>query len=401
MRSIEVLDRPAAVRRSAATTSASGVLSVAGLFSGIGGIELGLARAGHRPVLMCEIDPVARAVLAARFPEVRVVSDVRELHAIGRADLLVAGFPCQDLSQAGPTRGLKGRKSALVFEALRLVADRRPKWLLLENVPFMLSLKRGHAIRRITSELTRMGYDWAYRVVDSRAFGLPQRRRRVFLLASRTEDPRHVLLGDDQEAPAWPVRGDAYGFYWTEGNTGHGIIADAVPPLKCGSALGIPSPPALLLSNGLVITPDIRDAERLQGFRSGWTESAADEGRWSDRWRLVGNAVSPPVCEWIGRRLLVPGIYRPGKIVKLASSGSWPTVGWSVGDGAFTDDIGEWPVRRLPPRIEDFLLHEGRPLSLKATSGFYGRASKSQLRFPPGFLKKLETHVRRMKAGEQ
>src|SRR3984885_6948616 len=166
--------------------------SAAGLFAGIGGIERGLAAAGVQSELLCEIDPGAVAVLKRRMPGIRLETDIRKLRSLPRVDLVAAGFPCQDLSQAGTTTGIRGKQSGLVDHVFRLVRRRRggPRWLFLENVPFMLQLDRGRAMRHLTAALEDMDYRWAYRVVNARAFGLPQRRLRVLLLASRTEDPR-------------------------------------------------------------------------------------------------------------------------------------------------------------------------------------------------------------------
>src|SRR5204862_466825 len=97
-------------------------------------------------------------------------------------------------------------------------------WVLLENVPFMLHIGKGAAIRRVLGRLTKLGYRWAYRVVDSRAFGIPQRRERLYILGSLDEDPRNVLFADDAGPPRPPRTdtGRACGFYWTEGNKGTG-----------------------------------------------------------------------------------------------------------------------------------------------------------------------------------
>ena len=172
-------------------------LRVAALFAGIGGIERGLHHSGHQTVLLCEIEPAAQAVLRKRFPHVELRADVRELRSLPDVDLVTAGFPCQDLSQAGRTEGIHGARSGLVGEVFRLLESSNPTWLLLENVPFMLQLDRGKGMLRLTTELVRLGFRWAYRVVDARAFGVPQRRQRVLLLASRTEDPRQPLFGSD------------------------------------------------------------------------------------------------------------------------------------------------------------------------------------------------------------
>lgn len=263
-----------------------------------------MRRAGHEAAVLCEIDAGASRILAERFPHVPLTADVRELETAGTVDIVAAGFPCQDLSQAGRTAGIRGHNSGLVGHVFRLMdavkRRRGPRWLLLENVPFMLHLDRGRAMRHLIDELEARGFCWAYRVVDTRAFGLPQRRHRVILLASRTEDPRAALLGEDAGEAKRPVSPDAWcGFYWTEGTRGLGWAEDALPTLKGGSTIGIPSPPAIWSPrDGSITTPDIRDAERLQGFEPDWTRPALDiEGvRRGHRWKLVGNAVSVPVA---------------------------------------------------------------------------------------------------------
>ena len=108
---------------------------VAGLFAGIGGIELGLSKAGHEASVLCENDPSAKAVLEARFPDTPVVEDVRALDKLPRGtDLLAAGFPCQDLSQAGETRGIKGVRSGLIGEVFRLLETHDVPWLSLIHI---------------------------------------------------------------------------------------------------------------------------------------------------------------------------------------------------------------------------------------------------------------------------
>jgi DNA-cytosine methyltransferase len=155
---------------------------------------------------MCEIEAAAAAVLGARFPSVTLTRDVLALDGLPECDLIAAGFPCQDLSQAGRTAGIEGRNSGLVRRVFELLeqAEHQPRWLLLENVPFMLQLDRGDAMRYLARRLADLGYRWAYRVVDARAFGLPQRRQRVILLASQTADPREILFHGDCGEPEAP-----------------------------------------------------------------------------------------------------------------------------------------------------------------------------------------------------
>ncbi|MGF1658431.1 MAG: DNA cytosine methyltransferase [Rubrimonas sp.] len=292
-------------------------MRVAGLFAGIGGLERGLEKSGHCAGLLCEIAASARAVLDAHFPDAPKHADVTTLAALpGDTEIVAAGFPCQDLSQAGLTRGIGGDKSSLVGHVFRLIDTASPHLVILENVSFMLSLERGRAMATLVAALEARGFRWAYRVVNSLGF-LPQRRERVYLVASRCDiEPADVLLCDDAQVSDTPpanLAARAHGFYWTEGVRGLGWAPDAVPTLKNGSTIGIPSPPAVLMPDGSVIKPDIRDAERLQGFPEDWTAPAERVARPSARWALVGNAVTVPAAEWLGARIARPGRYEAGR----------------------------------------------------------------------------------------
>lgn len=375
-------------------------LRVAGLFAGIGGLELGLSRSEHETELLCEIEPAARAVLASRFSGYRDEEDVRAIKRVPpQVDLLTAGFPCQDLSQAGRTAGITGSRSGLIGEVFRLLGKKRVEWVLLENVSFMLQLGRGGALDLIFTELERLGYKWAYRVANSRAFGVPQRRERVYILASRKHDPRNVLFVDDVPEPEdrRSFREVACGFYWTEGLRGLGWAVDSVPTLKGGSTIGIPSPPAIILPSGRIIKPDVRDAERMQGFETDWTKPAEDVAKRGVRWKLVGNAVTVDAAEWIGRRLRLPGEYDPTGDVRLSAGTPWPTAAYNVGGGRHRANLSKWPINVPSEPLESFLQFEPQDLSVKATAGFYSRAKTAKLRFPAGFLAAVEAHLSKMR----
>ncbi|NLH82894.1 MAG: DNA cytosine methyltransferase, partial [Phyllobacteriaceae bacterium] len=320
-------------------------MRVAGLFAGIGGLESGLARAGHEAEIFCEVWRPAALVLADRFPGRDVLPDVREVTSLPAHDLMTAGFPCQDLSQAGRTLGLAGAKSSLVDHVFRLMDVAHPAHVLLENVSFMLRLDGGSAMARLTDAFEARGYRWAYRTVDTLAF-LPQRRRRVFLVASRTIDPADVLLVDEAEPPTPTTALDthAHGFYWTEGVRGLGWGPDCVPTLKNGSSVGIPSPPAILMPDAAIVTPALADAERLQGFPEDWTRAAGEAGLERLRWSLVGNAVSVPVAAWIGERLATPGSFDPARERDLAEGARWPDAARFDGTRRRAVAIGAFPV---------------------------------------------------------
>lgn len=385
--------------------------TIAGLFAGIGGIELGLERAGFVTCLQCEFLPEARAVLARRFANARIHVDVRELvrapgFRLPNVDVVAAGFPCQDLSQCGRTAGISGSKSGLVDCLFELLARRQrsPRWIVLENVPFMLQLDRGRAMLHLTRSLERLGFAWAYRVVDARAFGLPQRRQRVVLVASRTEDPRPVLFGDDAEPrlPGEELDDRPRGFYWTEGNSGLGWAIDSVPTLKAGSTVGIPSPPAIWLpAYDRIVTPTIEDAEAMQGLPRGWTSPASEAAGVSERarWRLVGNAVPVPIAEWVGRRLIEPAQIVGAQTQRLARSDSWPSAAFGARGQRFAVDVSTWPVahpwRGLERRygVRGDGLRSRPPLSRRAAGGFLERIRRSTLRTDKRFIPSLSRYV--------
>lgn len=374
-------------------------MKVAGLFAGIGGLEAGLQSAGHETVLLCEIWEPARAVLKKRMRGVPCHKDIRGLKSIpADVDVISAGFPCQDLSQAGMTAGIDGSRSGLVEEVFRLLDERPVPWVILENVSFMLQLHGGRAMGRLVEAFEERGYRWAYRVVNSQSF-VPQRRERVLFIATRTEiDPAVVLLTDEAEPqiPTTDLNARAHGFYWTEGVRGLGWAVDAVPTLKGGSTVGIPSSPAIVLPTGNVITPDIRDAERLQGFQTDWTKPAEEVARSSIRWKLIGNAVTVSVAAWLGGRLRDPGTYDNRRDRELPSNKRWPRAARFDGSKRHEVQINAFPHWKSRPPLAQFLIFPGKPLSVRATTGFLSRTQRAKLRFPNGFLDLLSAHSSRL-----
>jgi DNA (cytosine-5)-methyltransferase 1 len=384
-------------------------MHVAGLFAGIGGFELGLSEHGHSAILLCDVLPQSQAVLAEHFPGVEYRADLTQLGELpARADIVTAGFPCQDLSQAGKTAGIDGARSGLIAEVFTLL-DRRQEagghmpTLVIENVPFMLQLNGGQAMRAIINRLEGYGYRWAYRVVDTWAFGLPQRRERVYIVASMDLDPSAVLFADESPIarPKTAVGTVAHGFYWTEGLSGLGWAVDSVPTLKNGSTIGIASPPAIVMPGAerLIVKPSIEDAEAMQGFPRGWTKRAEKVARPSMRWGLVGSAVSVPVASWIGMRLASPGLY---DIRDLRLNGEFPGSGKAPraarfdGKSRFAVRISTDPLGVRPPPLAEFVKGPLEPLSLKATLGFYSRTRRAKLRFDSSFIDAVRTHLVRM-----
>ena len=348
--------------------------------------------------MLVEIDPAARAVLEAQFPEVEIRSDVRDISELpSDTRIVAAGFPCQNLSMAGDKAGISGSKSGVVEKLFDLISRPGPMTVVIENVYFMLQLHSGKAMEWLVSRFEKLDYRWAYRVVDTMGFGLPQRRRRVYMVACRDVDPRRVLFADDNSSvkTCRPSLEHPLGFYWTEGRSGIGLTVDGIPPLKVGSAIGIPSPPAVLFPDGEVLAPSLRVCERLQGFPTGWTDVAGAHAGRNPGWRMVGNAVSVPVARWVAERIKEPGAALDFDEVVIEPGARWPEAGWNVGDGRMGVDAGDKPVAREAPSISQFRDASWPRLSNRALDGFIGRAEKGGLWMPDGFLDALRRAKRK------
>jgi DNA (cytosine-5)-methyltransferase 1 len=171
------------------------------LFAGIGGFDLALERNGIEVVASVEWDKHAQSVLKNRFPNSQIYGDIQEVTGEQlinagfdpRNGIITGGFPCQDLSVAGKRAGLAGNRSGLFWEICRLLDETKTQYFILENVPGLLSSSNGADMGTVISALAQRGYGLAYRVLDAQYFGVPQRRRRVFIVGS---------LGDNGRTPA-------------------------------------------------------------------------------------------------------------------------------------------------------------------------------------------------------
>jgi len=171
------------------------MLTFGSLFAGIGGFDSGFEAAGMRCLWQVEIDDACNRVLERHWPGVRRYRDVKEVggHNLERVDLICGGFPCQDLSVAGRRAGLAGERSGLFFEFMRIIDELSPAWVVIENVPGLLSSAGGGDMATVLWTLAKLGYGYAYRVLDAQYFGVAQRRRRVFVVGH---------LGKPWSAPA-------------------------------------------------------------------------------------------------------------------------------------------------------------------------------------------------------
>jgi DNA (cytosine-5)-methyltransferase 1 len=173
-------------------------MKVGSLFAGIGGFDLGFLRAGFEVAWCVEFDKNAQAVLRARFPDAVIYGDIREVDEtkLEPVDVICGGFPCQDVSVAGKRAGLAGQRTGLFYDAMRIVRAVNPSVLVLENVPGLLSSNHG---RDFATVIREVGEGWdcsevSWRVLDSQHYGVAQRRRRVFIVASvRVGDAEQIL----------------------------------------------------------------------------------------------------------------------------------------------------------------------------------------------------------------
>ncbi len=375
------------------------IMSVTGLFAGIGGFELAFSRAGVATEMLVELDSAATAVLTAQFAGVEISPNVLDLTDLpSNTSILTAGFPCQNLSMAGDKSGIDGSKTGVVRKMFELIARSTVPLILIENVYFMLQLDRGKGMEWLVEQFEKLNYRWAYRVLDTNGFGLPQRRRRVYFVASHDIDPRMILFADETDRPALPKPDLSVplGFYWTEGRSGLGMTVNGIPPLKIGSALGIPSAPAVLFPDGEVLMPSLRACERLQGFPSGWTDPAANGERKDPRWRLVGNAVSVPVAQWVAKRINTPGHVREYELIDVDEWKRWPDAAWNVEGKRVGVVASDRPVQIETPSISDFRDETWTRLSDRALNGFIGRAAQGSLKMPNGFIQALIDATRKM-----
>jgi len=175
-------------------------MNAVSLFAGIGGFDLALERSGIKVVASVEIDKKCQEVLKKQFPNSKIFYDVKEVTGEQLINagfkpnegIITGGFPCQDLSVAGKRAGITGARSGLFWEIIRLLRETKTQIFILENVPGLLSSGGGRDMGVVIRALDELGYSFAWRVLDAQYFGVPQRRRRVFIVGS---------LGNDWRSP--------------------------------------------------------------------------------------------------------------------------------------------------------------------------------------------------------
>lgn len=284
-------------------------------FSGIGGIRLGLERAGHKCVGWCEFDKFARKSYEAMFNtkgewtsvDVRTVKP----YDVPTADLWTFGFPCQDISVAGKQKGLqKGERSGLFYEIMRLLAGRRqedkPGWLLIENVKNLLSLGNGFDFARVLLELGGLGYECEWQLLNSKDFGVPQNRERVFIVGHLGGLGRQKVFpiaaaGGENPCRMQEITKGVHRAYRLYDTAGLSCTLSAV-----GGGGGEKTGLYYVNDNGRMrirrLTP--KECWRLQGFSDDCFDKAKAAGISDNQlYKQAGNAVTVNVAEAIGKRL--------------------------------------------------------------------------------------------------
>ncbi|WP_221064686.1 DNA cytosine methyltransferase [Methylomagnum ishizawai] len=293
------------------------------LFSGIGGFELGFESQGFTTVFQCEKDEFCQKVLEKHWPKIPRANDIKRLDPaiIPVSDVWTAGFPCQDVSLArmGPRAGLKGARTGLFHEFARLLEHRLPRVILLENVHGLLSSHGGRDFELVIRTLAELGYVVGWRVLNSKNFGVPQSRQRVYIVGCYRErsGPGQILFEPERGA-GHVAPGGSNGeksisaFKRVLGNPGEGgpVVQGLAYCLYATSARHTGTD----WSRTYVTYPKAgrvrrllpKECEGIMGFPLGWTDipvSMEQDEVDSVRYHALGNAVTPPVIAWLAGRI--------------------------------------------------------------------------------------------------
>jgi DNA (cytosine-5)-methyltransferase 1 len=283
-------------------------ITFADLFAGIGGFRLGIERAAKKLnipvkcVFSSEIEKNAVKVYEKNFKETPF-GDIKKIQAgdITNVDILCGGFPCQDVSTAGKRIGLCGSRTGLFFEVIRIAREKEPNVIFLENVAGLLTSNSGWDFARIIVEMESIGYEVEAELLDSRDFGVPQKRARLYIIGRFGERrSKRKIFPIERKTGKNNRNGETISPRYT-----------STAPIKFlnRNTNSYPVNYALTLdvadSSGVIDNKRIRrftaeERERLQGYPVGWTDGVSFEARK----KLLGNAVTVPVIEAIATKIL-------------------------------------------------------------------------------------------------
>lgn len=321
---------------------------VVSLFSGVGGFEYGFEQAGYETVYQCEIDAKCRSVLRRHFPAAGQWDDIKTLTGKtvvdslaarnAAADVVIWGSPCQDLSVAGLGGGLDGERSGLFYEGMRVIREIRketnneyPRVTVWENVPGALSSNKGADFGRVIDTMAEAGalvIEW--RVLDARFFGVPQRRRRVFVVAvfdhttaARCSEPLFPIAqsrkvaskssGEEESEDVETAKNDLDGnsrtvFGFINNRFAQYVDSDVALAIRAtGGDMGGGAETLVsyvgCLDSVRRLTPI--ECERLMGWADNWTLFGSDGKKIADstRYQMCGNGVASPVARWVAEQV--------------------------------------------------------------------------------------------------
>jgi DNA (cytosine-5)-methyltransferase 1 len=305
-------------------------LTFGSLFAGVGGFDMGFEQAGWDCKFQVEWDKNCRTILDKHWPDVGKWGDIRNVDGrfLPPVDCIIFGSPCQDLSVAGKRAGLEGERSGLFHEAVRIIKEMRdatngthPRWTVWENVAGALSSNNGRDFGTVLNEMAKAGACLQeYAVLDAQHFGIPQRRRRVFLAscfdpatAERCPDPllpvreslrRNTKKGrakgqDTADETTTSVKEHSYLTFDTQFGSNANVFEDQSPTLKASQ-----QPPSVTQAMKVRrLTP--LECERLMGWPDDHTKHTADGTIQADvhRYRQCGNGVASPVARWVAEQI--------------------------------------------------------------------------------------------------
>lgn len=300
--------------------------TVASFFAGIGGFDIGFENAGFDVTVQCEIEPFCVSILNMHWPKIPKLSDIKEvtINDIPTSTVWVGGFPCQDLSLArmGKREGLRGSKSGLFYEFARLVGEGKPRVIVIENVAGLLSSHKGRDLGIVISTLAELGYAVGWRTFNSKNFGVPQSRQRVYIVGCYRDErgPGKILFepecgegnntksgsnGEKSETPFQKIVGDPSGEGPVIQSIAYCLYATSARHTGTDWSRNYVCYP----NAGMVRRLIPSECEGVMAFPRNWTlpKNHILEGDDLDsaRYHALGNAVTPPVAEWIANRVKI------------------------------------------------------------------------------------------------
>lgn len=319
---------------------------VASFFTGIGGFDIGFEQAGFDVNFQCEIQAFCKSVLNHHWPSIPCASDIASLEpeSIPDAEVWCGGFPCQDLSVARGSKGrhgLSGSRSGLFFRLADLAKKKKPRVILIENVHGLLNSNNGKDFAELLHTLSSLNYAVSWRLLNSRYFGVPQSRPRIYICAwmKSPEQAGNVLF---ENHPPVHFKNERAAFLTTTWKRGHGPIP---PKLAfCLAATSGRHTGTDWSRTYIPYTNEVRrliplECERLQGFPDNWTKlHLADvdvEKSDSLRYHALGNAVSVTVVKWIA-----------GRIQEQLFGSAATSDSRSTSSKFLTESLKRWPVLR-------------------------------------------------------